>query len=66
MKPRGQNADNCEWLGVQDELLSAWKHLAPGDLSLLDSPEDIQLLQELIRRRIYPVNAFAALAKVAR
>jgi hypothetical protein len=52
-------------LEVQDELLSAWKRLDPGDLSLLGSPEDINLLQELILRRIYPVNAFAALAKVA-
>jgi hypothetical protein len=51
---------------VQDELLNAWKQLDPGDLSLLDSPEDISLLQELIFRRVYPVNAFAALAKVAR
>jgi hypothetical protein len=53
-------------LEVQDELLNAWKHLDPGDLSSLDSAEDIDLLQELIRRRIYPLNAFAALAKVAR
>lgn len=53
-------------LEVQDELLSAWRHLDPGDLSLLGSPEDINLLQELIRRRIYPLNAFAALVKVAR
>jgi hypothetical protein len=53
-------------LEVQDELLSAWKHLDPGDLSLLGSPEDINLLQELILRRIYPVSAFAALAKGAR
>src|SRR5262249_32155967 len=53
-------------LEVQDELLNAWKHLDPGDLTLLDSAEDIDLLQELIRRRVYPVNAFAALANVAR
>jgi hypothetical protein len=53
-------------LEVQDELLSAWKRLDPDDLRLLGSPEDLDLLQELILRRIYPVNAFAALVKVSR
>jgi hypothetical protein len=51
-------------LEVQDRLLQAWTDLAPGDCRCFDEPGDRELLEQLILRRIYPVNAFALLVQI--
>ena len=51
-------------IAAHDTLLSAWRTLGERDSSKLDRVSDLGLLVELIRRRIYPLLAFGALAKV--
>jgi hypothetical protein len=51
-------------LEAQDQLLNAWRSLDSSDLDSLCEQDDLELLKQLILRRIYPVNAFAVLARV--
>lgn len=53
-------------LEVHDKLLNAWRALDDRELRDLSSAEDTEVLKQMIVRRIYPVNAFAALAVVDR
>jgi hypothetical protein len=52
-------------LEAQDELASVWKHLNEKEIAQAATPDDSELLCQLILRRIYPTNAFAALANVS-
>ena len=49
-----------------DELLTIWRNLDSSQIAGECTPDDVQLLQELVRRRIYPINAFELLARADR
>src|SRR5580704_3239967 len=50
-------------LKAQDDLLHAWRSLSPTDHDDFVKNGDLELLQQLIARRIYPINAFSVLVK---
>jgi hypothetical protein len=60
LRSAGQKA-----LQIQDVLLKAWRNLNEDEQARASTPEDVELFRQLILRRIYPINAFAALAKVS-
>jgi hypothetical protein len=59
LRSAGRNA-----LEAQDALLAAWRDLKPEDFASLAGGPDVGLLVRLIERRIYPVPAFGALARI--
>jgi len=51
-------------LDCQDKLLQVWRDLSPDEYVHLTEPNDVELLVQLIKQRIYPINAFGALVRI--
>lgn len=51
-------------LSAQDDLLEVWQRIDPTSLAAMNTPGDIEKLTQLIIRRIYPLQAFEALARI--
>lgn len=63
-RPQSLCAAMRQALIAHDELLRAWRACEPGDLAALAGSDGIELLRQMVRRRIYPVNAFGALVQL--
>jgi len=59
LRDTGQRA-----LAAHDALSEAWRSLSVPDIATCCSKDDISLLRDLIRSRIYPINAFELLARI--
>lgn len=51
-------------LQAHDELLDAWRRQKASVVLPHATSEDVELLRQLIVRKIYPVNAFEVLARI--
>jgi hypothetical protein len=63
-KVEGLRSAARQALEAQDKLLHAWRSLTSADYNFFDKCRDIDIMKQLVWRRIYPINAFAVLVKI--